>query len=223
MSLLSIPVPPIPGSTRLITKADEAPVYTARRNVDVRSALTKGLAEYLSGLEVVAEGGRFLAFRKAFYAWAEPEDVAEYPSVIVLANLDGTYVDSKLSPGLNPRKRLPEPDGRYFVEACDYQLDMQVQVWTNDHNARMVLADAVENAMFPTTWMYGIRLELPFYHGVFAEYELYSSGYVDSEIDADRRIRRATFTVRGRLPVVRLAKFPAAIAESRVTVQEEAL
>jgi hypothetical protein len=65
----------------------------------------------------------------------------------------------------------------------------------------------VEDAMVPVDWRYGPLLELPHYFNSRASFEKLSMSYDDTEIDSVRRYRRATFTIRGKVPVIKVVRF----------------
>jgi hypothetical protein len=62
-------------------------------------------------------------------------------------------------------------------------------------------------------------LDLPFYFGARAGYELLSVQYIDSEDAATRRYRRASFVVSGRVPVYRIVPLPVARARYNLSVR----
>lgn len=213
------PAPPAPGGTRLVTRADDLVKRTANRETDARTALTRGLAEYLAQVQVEMPGGRRVAFRRVFESHAEPEDVAEFPSASVVAGV-GTYHPIRFTPGAAGKDRLPEPDGRYLLQSSEFRLEMAVEVWATDPKERQALVAAVEDAMVPVDWLYGARLELPHYFGARADYQLVSMSYADDEAELMRRHRRAVFAVAASLPVLRLASFPGARIRAVAEVEE---
>ena len=90
-------------TTRLILKADDLQRITPRRATDVRTAMTRGLAEYLSTLSVVWAGGRDVRFKKVLDVYSVPENLSEYPSAVVYTPNPVSYLadpDAPLSPAL---------------------------------------------------------------------------------------------------------------------------
>ena len=203
----SISNPP-PGKTRLITRSDDVATFTANRETDVRTALTRGIAEYLEQLEAQALGGRKLTFKKVLDTWAEPERQAQYPSLSILTPSPGSYDASGFTPSVDPKERLPAPDGRYVVKLAEFSVDMTLEVWANDPKERAELTAALEEMLNPVVYMYGFHLELPHYYNLRATYEMTSLQYPDAEEDAMRRYRRSLFVVHGNVPLVKLAAFP---------------
>lgn len=186
-------------------------VVSARHVGDTRTALCRGLAEYLlDNIQAEAEGGRKLRLKHVFSTWAEPEDEATYPSAIVYAPGSATYDASRFSPGVEARQRVPAPDNRYTVVLAEMVLDLTVELWTTDPSERAELVAAIEQGLNPLDNMYGLTLELPWYYNLRATYALQSMQYLDSEEESMRRYRRAVFTVTGQMPVVRLATIPGA-------------
>lgn len=198
-----------PGGTRLILDPrDQQAKYTANRETDARTALTRGLREYLEQLSLDVVGGQTLRFERVHQTWGEPEDVSVYPSAVVYAFGAGTYTEVRLSPSANSNDRIPPPDGRAVVSGSDLVQDLVVEIWANSPEERMGLVAMLEDAMVPVDWRFGPLLELPHYHGERGSYEKISMSYDDNADDAQRRRRRAVFTIRGRVPVLRLMEFP---------------
>lgn len=195
---------------RLITAAGQPIAYTANQETDARTALARGLSEYLEQLIFHAPvGGRELRFDKVLDTWAEPEDEAKFPRAIVGASGVGVYDASKFTPGPpTSRARLAAPDGRYLMSACAFVQDLTLEVWTNDPSARRLIVAGLESAFNPVDWMYGFQLELPFYFNERAVYALKDMAYLDSEQDAMRRYRKAVFTISGEVPVVNVFSYP---------------
>jgi len=206
------PAPPGPPRTRLVAPGDPQPVHTALRATDTRTALTRGLAEYVAGISGEAEDGRPLRFQAVFENWARPEDQAEYPSAIAYTTAPGIYDSSRFTSFPSQSQQIPEPDGRYVVTPADYAAAVTLEVWSTDDEERMGLVALLEDALNPFVGQgrYGLALELPHYHNVRASYELASMGYTDSESDAIAGTRKAVFTLDAVVPVVRLVSFPGA-------------
>lgn len=199
------------NKAKLITKPGTPMAYSGDQETDARTALTRGLAEYLSMLVFPAAGGRELRFDKVLDTWAEPEDGAKYPRAYVGGSSMGAYDASKFTPGPpTKRSQLPAPDGRYLVSACSLVQDLTVEVWANDPPARRVIVTGLESAFNPVDFMFGFVLELPFYFNERATYTLKDMVYQDTEQDAMRRYRKAMFTVTGEVPVVNLFSYPLA-------------
>lgn len=196
------------GATRLITQPDQQPVYTANRTADARTALTRGLAEYLMTLELPANGGRNFYFRKVYEVWAEPEDPADYPAAAVLMLEDAQYDASRFVPNGMSAVRLPTPDSRYLLTSSEMMVKLVVEIVATDPVERQALVSMVEDGFAPVDWMYGVRLALPHYFGQHATYEPLSVQYFDSDEEGMRRFRRAQITVAASVPVTRLSAYP---------------
>lgn len=196
------------GATKLITDPSTPPHYTANRTSDARTALTRGLAEYLMTLMLPANGGRDFYFRKVYEVWAEPEDPADYPSAAVLMQEDAQYDSSRFTPNGMTAFRLPAPDGRYLLTSSELTAKLVVEIVATDPVERQALVSMVEDGMTPVDWMYGVRLALPHYFGQHATYEPLSVQYFDSDEEGMRRFRRAQITVAASVPVTRLSAYP---------------
>jgi len=192
-------VPSPRTGTKLVRRADTKQVLTDVRETDTRTALTRGLAEYLETLSINWTGGRASRFKQVFQTWAEPESVAEYPSAVVYAVGDGTYEDSVLSPTL-----IHLPGTRYYLrQVAELRLNMTVEVWATDPKERMALTAMLEDAFDPHEFMTGLRLELPHYHGQRATFEKLSMAYEDAPDTAQRRWRKSVFSMSGHITQLR--------------------
>lgn len=200
-----------------VLRNNTAPRLTNRHETDARTALTRGLAFYLRGLEFDGGAGRLLAFgNRVFESYADPEVQAAFPSALVSSDTPGTYDASRLTPG--EVERVQTSEGNYLLSTSEFVLEMVVDIWATENRSRMALVAGMEHALSPTEWMYGLRLDLPFYFGARAGYELQSVQYVDSEESATRRYRRASMVVSGRVPVYRFAALPSARARLNLDV-----
>lgn len=197
-----------PGRTRLVMVQGTKHEFTTRRTTDSRTAVCKGLAEYLESIIVEAEGGRKHRFKKVFQTWAEPDDESQYPSACVYTMQSAIYDASRFTPGVSSKNQAA--DGSYVMQYADFSVDLVVDVWCTDPKERQELCFGIELAMNPVTFMYGFILELPHYYNQRAVYEMKGMNYLDTEEDAMRRYRRAIFTVGVQMPVIQLHKFPEA-------------
>lgn len=209
--------PPGPPRTQLVVpRRTPRSVFTAVKETDTRTALTRGLAEYLESIVVEQPDGRELRLQKVFSSWAEAEEGIAFPSAIAYTTTIGVYEAKRLSPGVQQNCKIPEPDGRFLVTPSDYVAPVTVEVWATDIVERGTLVGALEDAFNPFTGQYGFTLELPHYHNVRATYEPTQMGYMDSEADAMQRNRKAMFVLTGRVPLVKLATFPGAKPRANV-------
>jgi len=202
----------------LISTVGHRPVPSTVRETDARTALTRGLADYLQTAVFDAPGGRQLRFAKVFRTWAVPEDLAEYPAAAVYSTVPAVYDASKFTPSPNSRCTVGEGSNLYLVSASEMILDVRVEVWANDPAARMEIVAGMEGMLNPVDWMYGFKLALPFYFGQVGIYETKDSAYLDTEEDAMRRYRKAVFTVTGQVPVVNVFEYKPARPKVHVSV-----
>lgn len=210
--------PTAPGGTRLIVDPTDLQYYSVNKECDARTALTRGLREYLEQLSVEIDG-RLVNFIQVFDTYPDFEDSAKYPSALVYSQEVGAYDASKFTTGPTLKNRLPAPDNdKYLVSPAEYVLDMKIELWATDNVERAALCAMLEDAMAPVLFIgAGVRLELPHYHGQRAEYEMISHSYMDNSADAMRRYRVANMVVRGRVPVTRIVTLPTARIKTRVT------
>lgn len=220
--VMDAPGPLFYGGTDVtpVLRPDVPPTITNRHETDARTALTRGLARYLAGLVFEGGAGRILAFQgRVFESYADPETQAQFPSAVVLSDQPAQYDASRLTPGA-PVDRLPQtPEGNALLSTSELTLDLTVDVWATENRSRSALVAGLEHALSPTDWMYGLRLDLPFYFGARAGYELQSVQYIDSEDAATRRYRRASLVVSGRVPVYRIVPLPVARARYDLSVR----
>lgn len=198
-------VPVKPGArplTTLVRDPNFRSALTAVRDTDVHTAMSRGLAEYLSQ-QVIEVGGRRLQLT-TFSTWAEPEQNVSYPAAGVSAGA-GKY-DRSFTPKL---AGTIDDDTRIFGYS-EFTQELTIDLWATDPKERLYLVAMVEEALNPVDWMYGCRLHLPFYHGATASYELVSSQYVDSAEEAVRKYRRATFNITAHVQALRLLTLPTA-------------
>lgn len=187
-----------PGRTRLISNPDDLQVMTRDYETDARTAITRGLKEYLEQLVVNWPGGRQSKFAKVFQTWAEPEVPAEYPSAVVYATEPGTYDARNFTPSTEQLA-----DGFVIRLSAEFVQNVVVEVWTTDPKERVALVKMLEDAFSPVDWMYGFRLELPHYHNMRATFEPMTMAYDDSADDAQRRYRRVIMVLTAHVAVVR--------------------
>lgn len=210
---MTIPNPPAPGAAsprgraRLVGRG-EPEVVGGTQEVDVRLAITRGLAEYIQDLRIDVPGGRRVKLREVHEEYGEVEYPARMPAAAVLLSGPGSYEARSLSPGLDPRERVPAPDGRYLVVPCDYVQDVSVEVWTNDPAERSAAVMMLERAFLPHAWRYGFTLELPYYFQNRATYALKDLSIRDDSSSAQQRIRVAAFTLNARAPLIVPTSFP---------------
>lgn len=200
--------PPLqtPGvATRLITEPGDKENLTLNRETDCRTALTRGLSEYLSQLSIEFAGGRNIAFKRVFQTYAEYEAAAIFPSALVTSDTKGTYDMSKLTPNVPVRQVFP--DGQRLLIGAEYVMDLTIDLWATDPPARAGLMAMIEDALVPVDWRYGALLELPHYFNARGTFELIDSGYVDGDLPATQRYRRAAVTVRGRVSQIRVSRY----------------
>lgn len=215
------PAFPPPDSTTLVPpRTPRNSPFTAVKLTDSRTALTRGLADYIATLVTETDDGRLLRFEQVFDVWAEPENIAIFPSAIAYTTSPGVYESKSLGGGLNSNCAIPAPDGRFLVTPAEYVVDITVEIWATDIQERMLLVSAMEDLFNPFIGQYGFTLQLPHYHNVRATYELLQMGYMDSETSAIRRDRRAVFTLSGSVPVVKLVIVPTAKPSVTVVVED---
>jgi hypothetical protein len=194
--------------------------YTDRCEVDARTALTRALSDYLKGLIVDAPAGRKMVFDgRVFDTYPDNEVEAKFPSAFISVVGPATYDAASLVPNLNPFAKLDLPDGRYLVQLSELTAIVVVDVWATDIKGRAALVNALESALCPFDWMYGVRLDVPYYYGARATYELRNIEYTDGDEMSARRFRRAQLELNASIPVIRLVGYPDARPRIDLDVQ----
>lgn len=184
------------GDSRLVTSPRDPLSYTLRGITDARTALCRGLADYLHNLTTDQDGGRRVVLHEVYEAWSEPEDVARFPSAVVYSTDAGNYDEASLTPST---VRVGEK-GEAIRIIAEFSTTLIVEVWTTDPLERMACAMAMEAAFHPVDWMTGFRLELPHYFSQRATYLPISSAYLDDGDTANERLRRVVFAVMAKVP-----------------------
>lgn len=183
---------------------------------DARTAMSRALGEYLMTLEITAPEGRTLKFKSVTDVWAEPETNATFPSAAVFPQGELEYDAGDMAP------RNIEIEPHVVLRQWAYaKVELQVQAWTNDPEERLQLAQMLENAFNPLEWCAGFVLTVPYYFNARAQYLLKSSMYEDDSESAQRRWRRATFTLEAEIPaLVSIGRIPHLSPTASVKVAE---
>lgn len=192
-----------PGGGTLITSPTTKQLITTRRDVDARTALAKGLMDYIRGRELVVNG-RAVTFRKLFSTYAEQEDEAVYPSAAITTDGPGTYDAAKFNAGINKGDAIPDVPEAYLLTSTDLVQNMTLEVWATSNAERAAVMLLLEEVLFPVEWMYGMRIAVPYYYGLHAEYLPLDSIYLDSAEDAKKRFRKVEITIEARIPIARV-------------------
>lgn len=215
MSVLTPSDPP--GKTRLITEVDDEQVLTPDRDNDAASAVTQGLAEYLHSLKTTVDGTT-TRFKQVHSVWADPENIAEYPSAVVLKEGTVTYGDSVFTPQMSHTEIEGMPRA-YIVSPCEIEMVLAVEIWTNFSRERDRITAMMEDAIFPVEFMYGFRLELPHYFNARPSFEPTGAMFEDTSETAKVRTRKITQRFNVKMPIYRLiTNLPKAEGRFRISL-----
>lgn len=190
------------------------------QETDARSAITRGMVEYLEDLEFDIFGGRSFRFERVTENWSVFEENAVYPSAVVWSEDIARYDSSRLTPDVLSTD-IEMPFGSFMMTSCEMILSCKISAWATDDVERSALVAMLESELSPTEWRYGLLLVLPHYFNAIASYELQTVQYFDTEIDATRRFKRADIVVEARVPVIRLKNFPKSRILADITVTQE--
>lgn len=215
-----VKTPGPPGPTRLIKEAGDLQVYSAVQYTDCRTAICRGLQEYLQQLEFQQSGGRLFKFKKVLHTWAQPEDPAEYPSACVYAPGPGTYDSSSYTSSIQQLETLGP--NQYLRKPCELMLDLIIEIYCTSPDERVAISEMMENALNPGDFMYGFLLEMPHYFNERAIFEPTSHEYSDESADSKRRLRRLLIGLTATMPVLQLRGFIAPLqVQTEVLVGSE--
>lgn len=206
------------NTTRLILDPDEKEKPSPKRTTDARTALTRGLAQYLAHAVRVVMSGREVSFKYVAENYEEWEKKAKYPAAVVWATEDGVYDKSRLTASVMPSAAVG--DNRFVVSHAEVTQNLMLDIWAEDSRQRMALVAAVEDALCPVDWMYGVRLELGHYFNERAEYAPERFSYEDNPQNAQIRYRIAHIGVSARLPKSALFTRPPGKPRAVVTTLE---
>lgn len=202
--------------TYLVTKATERVQYTPRVETDVRTAVTRGLAEYLESLHTEStQRARSFRFARVLDTWAEAEEVGKFPSACVYAVGDLAYDDARMTPKVLDEAKFVSPITQkvsYLAALSELSLPLSVEIYANDPVERMACVKMVEDGLNPVHWMYGARLVLPHYHNAHATFELTRCIYRDDGESVQRRLRGATFSVQATCLQLRMFSIQQAVS-----------
>lgn len=201
---------------RLVSGPSDREILTYTRTQDCQTALARSLAEYLEGGVIDWQGGRQLKFKKVVVQWAEPEMPSEWPSCAVLAVTPADY-DSQI-----PSTFYIDENARQAARGVGIlSQNFQVIVWANDPVERAGLVSMLEDMLEPYDWMSGLRLKVPSYFNTHATYLKRSVQFDDDPTNAQRRWRRAIFSIDGSIVQLRLiGKVPAMVPIVQVDATE---
>ena len=207
-------VPPFAAvDTRLITDNREKPVFTARQDTDAHTALTRGLAEYMTQLLFDGMDGRQFRFEVVAEDF-EDELPAKYPACAVYSTVTAEYDASSFTPTARKENRVDGQDekspARVVVKTSELVLPITLEIWCTDKEARIAIIKGLEKALCPLDWMYGIRLELPHYFNARAEYAKTSVTYTDTSATVSQGFRNALIMLTANVPVMYVKEFPLA-------------
>lgn len=224
-------MPPPTTISRLVLLEDGEQALTTYRETDARSAMSRGLAEYLRGQSIVMPGGAETILANVFDGWASLEEQLKFPSACVYTELPGSYggqgTEAPLSPEvvlIAPQAFQDQGQGDALLTASELVQTFRIEAWASGPKQRIALACILEDALVsPVDFMTGFVLELPHYFNLRAVFEIpQDSVYEDSEIDAQKKTYRISFQLRGRVRVARAKLYKSIRPATELTVDDVA-
>lgn len=186
---------------RLITNPRDEKELTARRQDCCIQACVRGMADYLETLSINSDG-RLLKFKAVYDKVPAPEKRAVWPAAAVLSEGECTYEDTQL--GSASHSVISDQDARRVTSPADMRVILRITVWATDPVERSALTAMVEDALNPVDWMGGVRLELPYYHMVRADYSVVGCELQEDEALTQQGFRKASFRVQATIPLVKV-------------------
>jgi len=186
-------------ATRLITRADDVVDYSDVRTTDCWHAIVRGISEYLRGKVIPWDGGVSYRLLQVYEGWADPEELAMWPSACVHMEGSAQYDYASLT---NQTDQLP--DGQVIRITGEISGTFTVDVWCTNKTERLALAALIEDLLDPVDWMSGFRLVLPHYHNAIMTGLLESVSIIDSPESAGKRWRLASFSVSAQMSKLKL-------------------
>lgn len=186
---------------------DGSPAYPLSDVVtcDAHTALTRGLASYLSQLSIIDVDGAEHKLAAAFDTYAEPEDDAVYPLLSCYGVGAGTYEPTGFTPAMLGRQPLVTRGerGKYIYSPHELALPVLAEVWAENPGDRQQIAAMIETGSVPALFTSALRLVLPYYFNQTCSFELKGVEYVDDAVAAQRRYRKLRILYTGNVPVTR--------------------
>lgn len=205
----------------LVTDPTEPIVLNGNFSTDAVGAITRGLADVLSQLELKPSSGRAKTrFANVLNGYAEPEVFSAYPSASVYV-LDAEY-DENYALNIVPSSMLDETatKGEQLFITNELTCRVMVDIWCQDPKERSLFISALEQLSSPNDYMSGMRIRLPHYFNTTCTLSLRNIEYSDTEEMDSRRYRKASITFSGNICVFRTHILPKLNPKTRVTVTD---
>lgn len=188
----------------LVLEPDQKHTHTKIRSTDARTALKRGLANYIESIPTFIHPthGRPVKLAAVFDVWPDQEDKIVIPSATVYSSDPHPYEAHAFGPTIDPGCKIDAMT--YLVKYAEIRFDMTIDILTSDPEERVAFSMMMEDALNPVEWMSGFRLDLPHYHNLRATYELLNGNYPDDEPNVFKRNRHLTYTIRGNVSAVRI-------------------
>ncbi len=209
------------ASTTELVQRRELQVFTATAEFDAVYSVRRALADYMfQACRNLDPSGRALGLQAAYWEYADPEDVAEYPSLFV--GVDGDVMFD-LPMSSKPGPLIPGVGN--VICGGSAEMTLVADFWCCDKASRAYLAKRVQSAAMPYSGGgTGFTLRLNHYHAAHATFSLDRLTLADAQLgqqeDARRNYRRMAVRFRASVPLLKLVALPATIPMTSVTVVE---
>lgn len=177
-------------------------LLTPTYDLDVRSAVIHGLAEYLKTLSWNhgQSADRFQVVEEYQAAFGDP---SQYPAACCFPRSAGQYDDN------GTIGNDVEDFGSYgLLYWGEFSVDLEVECFfTQPINRRRAMM-AIESAAVPVEWLRGFRIQLPDYFNAVAEYSLTESNIEDNADDRTKGWYKSAYTFKANAPLYRRIDLP---------------
>ena len=202
-----------PDGAILIRHPKQTYGLTTRADHDVHSAIVRGLASYIAGLDGVVAGRR-VALSRVVTDWADHDDgQVPPPSAVVNSTEVGVYSTDTGLGQTRPEKIAADGNNRAVALICSatYELkELTVTAMCEDKIQRGGVRHMLEDAFSPVEWRAGFQLALPRYHSTVAEYALVSAQQPDATQTAQAALWPLVMRLMAWCPVYRVHVLPLA-------------
>lgn len=217
------------SATQLVEEDGEGAIWSLRCDGDVHTAISRGLAEYMSSIRSDSSG-RIITLNRVTIDFPDTgAEQVDYPVAAILGDQgEGVYEmaprenklitqatpaqRAALTPGFTPMVQQPvvftEPGSAerfYLLETATYRFDrltLMVRCGSKEERTRVV--KAIEDASSPySEGMGSLRLRLLHYYGAVARYHLMVQSRADQMADAVNDTWVAIFRYRAECPTIR--------------------
>ena len=186
----------------IVQTPTQVPALVNVRNLDVRSALVRGLAEHFRRV-TWNYGQRAYKFEVVEEFLSDFAGAAQFPAACCFPTGVGAYDEAG---GLGNNV---EDFGTWaLLYWGDFQGEFNLECWFTSEKNRQAAIMSLEDACVPVEWMRGFRIVLSDYFNAVGEYAVINSNIEDVADDRTKGWYKVTFSFRGSAPLYRSIELP---------------